>query len=114
MHKDWNNEQLMEYVRIFKDEQRDNVLKQILESELLEEFLGTTEGRLILGNVVDSITADTMQIISLSIGDISVTAKKDNIFAVAQRIKVAYNFMYSLASMVKKGIEHTECIKKKR
>lgn len=113
MFKDWNNEQLVEYVSLFKDNQREYVLKQILEAELLEKFLGTTEGRLILGNVVDSITADTVQIISLSIGNDSVSVKKDNIFAAAQRINVAYNFMYNLAAMVTKGKEHTESMKKK-
>lgn len=112
--KEWNNEQLVEYVSLFRDNQREYVLKQILESELLEKFLGTTEGRLILGNVVDSITADTIKIITLSIGDASETTKKDNIYAAAQRIKVAYNFMYNLAAMAVKGKEHTEIIKKKR
>jgi hypothetical protein len=107
--KEWTNQDLIEYVSKFKDVQREYVLKQILENDLLAKFLGTTEGRLILGNVVDAITSDTMLMVRLCVeGD-----KKGEISQAALRISTAYNFMYSIAKMAGDGQEHVEKMKKK-
>ena len=114
MRREWNNDQLMKYKSCFREDEQDTILKVVVESELLKEFLDTTEGRLLLGKVMDSIESDLTQIINLAIGDASMTTKKDNIFAAAQRINVAYKFMHNLATMAAKGKEHTENMKQIR
>ena len=106
----WNSEELSNYVSHFADQQREYVLKEIFESELLQKYLGTTEGRLILNNVVDSIRDYTMQIVSLSAGDFEKNA--DKIKQAALQINMAYKFMYQIAGTVQKGEEHSKNIKK--
>ena len=109
--REWTNQELIDYVSKFKDVHREYVLKQILENDLLAKFLDTTEGRLILGNVVDTICADTMSIVRLATdGQMQET---DAIIQFARKINVAYNFMYSIAKMAEEGNTHKEGIKKK-
>ena len=109
--KEWTNQELIDYVSRFKDVQREYVLKQLLESDLLGKFLGTTEGRLILGNVVDSIAADTMEIVRLASD--GTTQTMDGIILASRKINAAYNFMYSIAKMAEHGKVHVEKMKSK-
>jgi hypothetical protein len=110
MGREWNNDDLREYVGLFKERERENVLQQILESELLGKFLATTEGRLILDNVVDGITAQTMKIVSLSASGKNV----DEIIDAARKISIAYEFMYGIATKATQGGDHVEAIKKRK
>jgi uncharacterized membrane protein YcjF (UPF0283 family) len=111
MAREWTNQDLVDYISRFKDVQREYVLKQLLESDILAKFLGTTEGRLILNNVVDSITAETMNIVRLStVGQLQDTAE---IMQSGRKINAAYNFMYSIAKIAEDGQIHTEKMKKK-
>ena len=107
---EWNNQDLSDYVSHFAGNQREYVLKEILESELLQKFLGTTEGRLILNNVVDSIRDNTMQIVGLSAEGFDKNA--DRIRQAALEINMAKKFMYRIAGTVQEGEKHIEHIKK--
>jgi hypothetical protein len=110
MAREWSNQDLVDYISRFKDVQREYVLKQLLESDILAKFLGTTEGRLILNSVVDSITADTMLIVRLATdGQLQET---NEIINAARQINTAYNFMYSIAKMAEDGQIHTDKMKK--
>jgi hypothetical protein len=110
--KEWTNEDLSNYITHFSENQREYVLKQILESELLQQFLGTTEGRLILNSVVDKIRDNTMKIVSLATKDCECPDTiVDLIRAEAIEMNVAYDFMYAIADMATKGEKHKESIK---
>ena len=62
----WNRFQLQDYVNNFTEQQRDSVLKQIVESEILEEVLATTQGSVLLKSIVDDITNSVGSIIAIS------------------------------------------------
>lgn len=107
--REWTNQELVEYISRFKDVQREYVLKQLLEVDLLAKFLATTEGRLIINKVVDGIANETMSIVSLAISG----GKTAEIEQAALRINVAYDFMYALAKIASEGGAHKENMKKK-
>ena len=109
--KEWTAEDLSNYISFFNENQREYVLKEIFESDLLKEYLNTVQGRLVLGKVVDSIRDYTMKIVSLSVGGFKKNAAE--IEQAALQIDTAYKFMYSIASMVTKGEKHSKAIKKK-
>ena len=110
--KQWTNEDLITYISLFRDKERENVLKQILECDLLEKFLGTTGGRLILGYVVDEITANTMNIVRLAAENPTENVTK--IGAAALQISILYDFMYKIADMAIKGESHKKEITRKK
>lgn len=112
MAREWTNQELGEYVSRFTDMQRENVLKQLLEQDILARFLATSEGRLVVNSVVDGITRDTMEIVRLSVSDDEMTLSKME--RVAQRIHTAYTFMYGIAKLAVDGEEHIAKIRKTR
>lgn len=101
MARDWSYQELSDYVQFFDDAQKEAVLKAITEHELLGKFLDSTEGRLILNNVVDQIRDYTMKIVSLSVDGAAKNEKE--IIQASLNIRVAYNFMYKIASMAMQG-----------
>lgn len=109
MAREWTNQELTEYIKRFTDVQRDDVLKQLLESDLIAQFFSKTEGRLILNNVVDSIATETMNIVRLCLDG----HKKnlDDINQAALKINTAYKFMYSIAKMAMDGQSHIDQMK---
>lgn len=112
MAREWTNQELGEYVSRFTDIQRDNVLKQLLEQDILARFLATSEGRLVLNSVVDGIARDTMEIVRLSIsGDDMSLCKMEK---VAQRIHAAFSFMHGIATIAITGEDHVAKIRKRR
>jgi hypothetical protein len=108
MEKTWTNNELIEYISNFGDKRRDDVMKQILENDLLNKFLSTSEGRLIMGYVIDSITSNVMKIVNLA----SSGKEFKEIEKAAIDISLSYNFMYKLADIALKGKMHTEGIGK--
>ena len=109
--KSWTNSDLVEYISLFKEKERENILKQILENDLLKKFLDTTEGRLILGHVIDSIAEQTMKIVRLCIDG---NKEMEEIINAAQQISLAYNFMYKLANIALSGKTHEENLEKRK
>lgn len=108
--KSWDKFQLRDYVSNFSTEQRENVLKQIVEADLLSQVFETTEGKLILNSAVDIITNNTMKIVSLCIG--SEKGKIDKITEAAHQINVTHAMMYKWATMLTTGKAHEGEIKK--
>lgn len=110
MAREWSYTELSNYVQYFDEAQKEAVLKSVTEHELIGKFLNSTEGRLILNNVVDQIRDFTMKIVSLSVDG----AKKNNdeITQAALNIRVAYNFMYKIASIVVQGEKIVNQLKK--
>jgi len=108
----WSRLDLQDYVNRFTEHQRDNVLKQIVESELLEEVLATTKGKLILNSIVDDITNNVGNIVAISLsGD---KDKFNKIEEAAHVIAISYRAMERWATMLVKGNEHKEKIKRMR
>jgi thiamine kinase-like enzyme len=101
MARTWSYDQLSEYVQHFDESQKEAILKVITEHEILQRFFETIEGKLILDNVVDQIRDFTMKIVSLSVED--AVSNHDQIVQAAQNIRVAYNFIYKLASLGSQG-----------
>lgn len=97
------------YVNTFKENQRDNVLRKILEVDILEKFLATTDGRLLLNSVVDRITDETMRIVSLAVAG-GATAEIEH---AALKINLAYDFMKNLATIAAEGGKHKENLQTK-
>ena len=111
-NKDWDRFDLADYVSHFSEIERDNVLKQIVESELLADVFNTTEGKILLSSVVDNMTANTMHIISIAVSE-----DKDRISKITQAalmINILYRTMFSWAGILSKGEEHKEKIKKRK
>jgi len=106
----WDKFQLQDYVNNFSEQQRDNVLKQIVESELLEQVLVTTQGKVLLNSIVDDITNNVGLIVATS-----VSADKDKVPRIenaARHIALLYRIMERWATMFAKGDDHKEQIKK--
>ena len=103
-------QELSDYITRFSEIERESVLKAILESELLQKFLSTTDGRLVLGGMVDLIRDKTMNIVNLSASGFS--GNEDEIEQAALEINIAFKFMHQIAGMVVKGDEHTKKMKK--
>ena len=106
----WDKFQLQDYINNFTEHQRDNVLKQIVESELLEQVLSTSQGMVLLNGLVDDITNSVGLIVALSMGDDK--DKLNKILNAAQIMAISYRAMMKWATMLTKGDEHKENIKK--
>lgn len=101
MAREWSYQELSDYVQFFDGAQKEAVLKALTEHELIGKFLDSTEGRLILDNVVEQIRDYTMKIVNLSVEG---TKKNEaEIIQAALNIRVAYNFMYKIASIAMQG-----------
>lgn len=110
MQREWTNEELNNYLTFFSEVDRENVLKQVVEDELLGQFLSTTDGRLILGSVVDQITECTMRIVRLC--NEGFTKNLEDIKQASLQINVARNFMRGLANIAMAGETHKENMQK--
>jgi hypothetical protein len=109
MARAWSYDQLSEYVQHFDESQKEAVLKVITEHEILQRYFDTIEGKLILDNVVSQIRDFTMKIVTLAVDG----ADKNNkeITQAALNIRVAYNFMFKLASLSVQGEKITNQLK---
>ena len=110
MARKWSYDQLSEYVQFFDESQKEAVLKAVTEHEILQRYFDTTNGRLILDNVVDQIRDYTMKIVSLSVEDAN--KNHDAIVQAALNIRVAYNFMFKIASLAAQGEKITDQLTK--
>lgn len=110
--REWTNEDLNNYLQIFKEEEREAVLKVILESKLMQEFLSTTNGRLVLGGLINMLRESVMRITSLSLDGFD--KNLDLIKQTALQINVVYSTMHNIANIATTGENHLENVKKRR
>jgi len=111
---EFTNQDLENYIQFFPDTQRENVLKEILESRIIQEYLATTEGRLLLGSVIDEIRDCTMQIVSAGISGKASDEAADTMKQYSLRINAGYNLMYRLATLAGKGEVHVKEMKRRK
>ena len=108
--REWDKFQLQDYVNNFSEHQRDNVLKQIIESELLEQVLLTSHGKVLLNSIVDDITNGVGNLVAISLS--ADKDKSDKIENIARNIAVSYKAMEKWATMLAQGDSHKKEIKK--
>lgn len=106
-----NHDTLEVYLEKFRENQREEIYKQIIDSELLRKAFETREGKLILGSAVDLITSNTIQIVRYcSEGKpADATAK---IYPYASEINTVYKLMNDWAKILIRGGEHIEAAEK--
>lgn len=110
MPREWTTQDLQQYVSTFGNEYKEAVVKVILESDILEQWLSTTEGRLVVNNQVDSIASLLGKIIGFCKDGIE--KHKDEVNLSALKINLSFEFLYGIASMTVGGEQHKAAMKK--
>ena len=109
--KRWSTQELSDYIRLFDTaEARENVVKELMAAKILNDFLGTTHGRLLLNSTIDGIRSNMMKIVRLSIEGID--PNREKITQAALQINVAYDFMHGIATTLTRGEEHETKMRK--
>ncbi len=107
----WDLERLNEYINSggFKTtDEKDAVLRELKVSEILNEYLGTIQGMIIMDSVVDSVRENMMKIVSLSI-----SGSKENEDAIKQaslQIGIARDFMFGILTALERGMAHEKAM----
>jgi len=102
--KRWGTQELSDYISNFSSVEKENVVKELVASKILGDFLNTPQGKIILNSTVDSIRNNMMKIVKLSIVGFDVNFKE--IQQAALQINVAYDFMHSIATTMSRGEDH--------
>ena len=103
------HDELENYINSFREDQRETVYKQIIDSELLEKAFSTSEGKLILDSAVDLIASNVMTIVK----DCAKTGDASNtVYQAAKEINTAYKLMSDWAKILIRGSEHKTKIDK--
>ena len=105
------HEELENYINNFRPEQRETVLKEILDSDILAKAFETKEGRVILNSAVDLISDNVMKIVKLA-----VESRDENPYIVqtAREINTIYKLMTDWAAILTSGEGHKDKIKEKK
>jgi hypothetical protein len=101
------HEELENYINTFQEHQREAVLKEILDSEILEKAFSTSEGKAVLSSAVDLITSDVIQIVRECVKPES---EKD-VKRYGNEINTVYKLMSEWAKILIRGSEHRNKIK---
>lgn len=103
--KRWSTQELSDYIRLFDtSEARENVVKELMASKILAEFLDTTHGRLVLNSTIDAVRSNMMKIVRACVNGPDENYK--DIVQAALQINVAFDFMHGIATMATRGEEH--------
>jgi hypothetical protein len=95
------DEDLKDWATTFAVHVARNVISEIVKNDILKRILATPEGRLLCTATMGDVKQDVMNIVSLS--NDGFDKNSDAIKQSALRIKVAYNFMAGLATIIIKG-----------
>lgn len=101
------HDELEEYINNFQPNQREVILKHILDSELLEKAFSTAEGKQILNSAVDLIASNVVAIVKNSVGGDSNRLTSE----AAQEINTTYKLMTEWAKILIRGTEHKNKVK---
>jgi hypothetical protein len=104
------HDELENYINSFREDQREVVYKQIIDSELLQKAFSTSEGKLILDSAVDLIASNVMQIVRecAQIGE----EPSQGVDRAAREINTTYKLMTDWAKILIRGSEHKTKIDK--
>jgi hypothetical protein len=105
MEKQLTGQDLINYISRFREGTRDDVLKQVLADRLLAEFLSSSQGRLIVDHVINSINSNVMKIVQLATSD---SRNIKDIEQAALDIKIAKEFMTGIANIAQNGEKHRD------
>ena len=101
MTQEFTGQDILNYISRFNGDEREKIMKKIFEDDLLQKFLSTSEGRLLIGQVADEISSKIFSLV-----DLISTGFEKNLEAIKQlclEVKIARNFMYRLAGIVDTG-----------
>ena len=98
------HDELERYISNFAENQKENVYKQIIDSELLRKAFESSEGKNILNSAVDLIAANVMQIVA----ECSKTGDDEKLKNSAREINTTYKLMSDWAKILIRGAEHRE------
>ena len=101
------HEELENYISGFREHQREDIYKQIVDSELLAKAFETAEGKRILSSAVELITSNTIQIVRYcSEGPPAEATTK--IYSYANEINTVFKLLNDWAKILIRGNEHKE------
>jgi hypothetical protein len=108
MRDSWINRDLVEYVSKYPENQRNYVLESILKADVLNRFIQTPQGRLMLNSIVASISDNIANMLVIC----TKSDNADDLRLLAMKVKVAYEFMHKLAVIAEDGIKYEEDLNK--
>jgi hypothetical protein len=89
---DISNEDLVEYLKNFNTNQKVDIYKSILDSEIIKKAFATPESKLILSSVVELVTSDILSIVAMCADKEPETAAKA-IYPKCMEINLAYKLL---------------------
>ena len=105
------HDELENYINSFRENQRETVYKQIIDSDLLEKAFSTSEGKLILDSAVDLITSNVIKIVR-QCAEVKPDKFETYVYPYAMEINIAYKLMTDWAKILIRGSEHKTNIDK--
>jgi hypothetical protein len=102
--KSWTGDQLSEYLSNFRQEDvQEQILKAILDSELLKNAFESQIGNQVLNAAVEIIRAAVFQIVNNAMKDNDIETFRQS----AMEIRTVHKQMVVWASIIEAGKEHT-------
>lgn len=108
-----SHEDLVNYLSGFKSEQAENVYKAILDCDMLENAFSTTEGKLVLNQVVEIVTANVISIVSICV-ESNPEEASSKIYPKCLEIGLAHKTLVGWAKILSAGTDHKKKIIKKK
>ena len=103
--ENWTAADLNIYINRIREDERDQVLAQVLDKRRLREYLDTPEGQLILRDAVNIVRSELMEIFRLVIDD--PRKNIDKIVTSSDRYRAVIDIMHRWMDLIQKG-EHPE------
>jgi len=104
--------EVKQYIGSFDDNQRQVILKAIIDSELLAEAFESEHGKLILNNAVDLITNNILQIVRYCSDNPPQEAQK-MVYPHAMEVNTVYKLMKDWALILIRGDEYKKRAERK-
>jgi hypothetical protein len=101
------HEELEQYINNFQPNQREQIAKAIIDSELLRKAFETSEGKAILNSAVDLVSSNVNSIVR-SCSKTAPEAASVEIYSHANEINTIYKLMTDWATILMRGTEHKD------
>ena len=100
-----SNEDLVEYLKDFNTNQKVEIYKSILDSEIVKKAFASPESKLILSSVVELVTADILQIVAMC-ADKDPEAASKAVYPKCMEVNLAYKLLAQWGKFLKKEIKN--------
>lgn len=95
-----SNADLIEYLRNFKANQATDIYKSLLDSEIVKKAFETPEVKLILSNVVETITTDILTIVAMC-ADKTPKQAAEAVYPKCMEVNLAYKLLSQWGKLLK-------------